>query len=164
MENEKNGFLIPMTGCSNDCIFCIKGKNYRVSNESIKKQEGEILKNIIKFKKEGITEIIISGSDSIEYPKIIQLVKYLKRQGFKKITIATHGKNLSEKNFAENIVGAGVDLFTLPIYGSKPEIHDSVTRVKGSFNATIKGIKNVKDLNIEILMLVYADYINFDFI
>ena len=150
MNDSKIGHIILMTGCSNDCIFCLLGKNHIETEESIKKQEIKAWKNLQRYKKEGVTDIEISGSDPLEYSKIIPMLKCIKKMGFQNIRIATHGKNLSNFNFTHELINAGVNLFTIPIYGSNSLIHDKITRIKGSYAHTIQGIKNVNKLNKKI--------------
>lgn len=150
MKDNKIGHIILMTGCSNDCIFCLLGKDHIETEESIKKQEFKAWNNLLKYKKEGIKDIEVSGSDPLEYKKIIPMLKCIKKMGFNSIKIATHGKNLSNFEFAKKIVLSGADIFTIPIYGSNNLIHESVSGIKGSFEETISGIENIKKLNKKI--------------
>ncbi|MHA2011670.1 MAG: radical SAM protein [Candidatus Helarchaeota archaeon] len=134
--------IILNPSCSNNCVFCTAG-GHKAKESDIRKQEINVAKNLIDFKKKQIKKIEISGSDPIEYKKLIPLVVYIKKLGFEFVQLSTHGKKLSDKKFLEKLILAGIDRFRIPIYGSDSKIHDSVTRCKGSFNETMTGIENI---------------------
>ena len=141
MPKKEFGGIILNPGCLNNCVFC---QPKRASQKEILKQEEGILKNLNDFKKQGIEKIEISGSDPIEYEKIVPLIKFIKKQGFKYVQLSTHGRQLSDPLFALAVMKAGVNRLRIPLYGSHAEIHDVVTRAKGSFRDAVKGIKWLK--------------------
>jgi len=53
---------------------------------------------------------------------------------------------LSSLAFCEKLIRAGVTEFSIALHGHKAELHDYLTRAKGSFYQTVKGIMNVKKL------------------
>lgn len=144
----KSGAVIINPGCTNSCFFCEGKKNIELKD--IKRQEINILKNIIEFKKKRINSIEISGSDPIEYDKIINLIKYLNEIGFK-VQLSTHGRNLSDKVFLDKLIKTGIHKLRIPLYGTTKKIHDSIAG-KGSFQETYNGILNLlnKKTNIKL--------------
>lgn len=147
-DTEKYGSIIIIPGCRNKCVFCTKKSSY--STRKIETNEKKIYKSLLYFKKIGVSRINISGNDPIEYSKITQLVGHIKKLGFEDITIATHARNLSSYNFAREIIGAGANAFTIPLYGSNEKIHESVTMSKGSFQEAVKAIRNLKSLGAKV--------------
>ena len=143
MKKEYGGIILNPY-CSNYCVFCRRVP--RLSLAELKQQEINIYKNLVDLKKRGISKIEISGADPVEYPKLNSLVKYIKEIGFEFVQLSTHGKKLADKKFANALIKAGVDKFRIPLYGHIAKVHDSVTRKEGSFNATVKGIRNVLKL------------------
>lgn len=150
MANEDIGGIMIGAGCLNRCHFCEIPHDYRPLKSAIKEEEIRILKDLILYKKKGYTKIAISGSDPIEYEKLIHLVKYIKKLGFKDILLNTHGRKLSDKNFAIELINAGVNQLRMPLYGSNKDIHDSITMSKGSFKETIDGLNNLTDLDVKL--------------
>jgi len=147
-DTEKYGSIIIIPGCRNKCVFCTKKSAY--STRKIETNEKKIYKSLLYFKKIGVSRINISGNDPIEYSKITQLIGHIKKLGFEDITIATHARNLSSYNFAREIIGAGANAFTIPIYGPNEKIHESVTMSKGSFQEAVKAIRNLKSLGAKV--------------
>lgn len=52
----------------------------------------------------------------------------------------------------------------IPIYADNSELHDSITRSKGSFDQSIKGIKNLLDKNIDIEIRVVVTKMNYKYL
>jgi len=147
--NKEFGAIILSPSCDNNCLFC--GDIKTASENEIKEQEIKAFKNLEEFKKKGIKQIEISGCDPIEYENIAELIEYIKKD-FDFVQLSAHGRNLSNKEFAKKLVDSGVDKLRIPIYGSNAETHDAVTRVKGSFNETLQGIKNIIELSPKLEM------------
>ena len=145
-QKETAGIVIG-AGCVNRCPFCDFPQDYRPSGISLKKEEVRILKDLVSFRKKGYLDLDISGSDPIEYSKIIPLVKYIRKLGFVNVRLSTHGRRLADKTFAGELIKAGVNIFRIPIYGSNAKIHDSITQAEGSFNETMEGIRNIRDIS-----------------
>lgn len=146
-------------GCINSCVFC--GRDTRkkgipspseVRRVKIKEEAINCYRNLINFKKQRIKNIEISGGDPLEYERIVQMIEYVKKTGFESVRIATNGVRLSDKHFLDRFIKSGIDELRIPLYGSNPKIHDSVTQTPGSFTRTLKGIKGIirKAANIEI--------------
>lgn len=136
------GGIIINPSCENHCVFCRRVPT--ATAKEIKQQELNIFKSLVDFKNKNIRKIEISGADPIEYSKLISLVKYIKRSGFRLIQLSSHGNYLSNKKFTDSLIEAGVNKFRIPIYGSTNKIHDQVTRNQGSFHKIIQGIKHIK--------------------
>lgn len=150
MGNKEWGGVILNPGCNNYCVFC--GQVKKVSDSELRQQEIKVAKNLIDFKREGLKKIEISGSDPIEYNKLIPLIGYIKKIGFEYVQLSTHGTRLSDEIFLNNLISSGLDKLRIPLYGSNARIHDSVTKTKGSFDAVLKGIRMLleKTTNVEV--------------
>lgn len=139
-KKKEVGGIILNPLCDFDCLFC--DGHPKASPKEIKEQEIKAYKNLQEFRKKGINKISISGADPIEYDYLPELIKYIKKH-FDFVRLATHGARLADKNFADKLLDAGLDELRMPIYGSKPEIHDSVTGKEGSFEKSTAGIKHI---------------------
>ncbi|MCG2717516.1 MAG: radical SAM protein [Nanoarchaeota archaeon] len=150
MSEIKTGGVILNPSCDNNCVFC--GRIPKISDEKLKAQEIKVSKNLVQFRRQSINYLEISGSDPIEYGKIVPLIRYAKRIGFNNIQLSTHGKRLADSSFLNDLISSGITKLRIPIYGSNAKIHDSVTRSEGSFDAVVEGIKNLleKSQNIAV--------------
>lgn len=143
--------IIIMPGCMNECFFCKPYSKIFGERLDLNKQKINILKNLIEFKKKGMTNIEISGCDPIEYNYIVELIEYIKNLGFKNILLSTHGRLFSNKIFSKKMRDAGLTKVRIPIYGSTAKTHELITLSEGSFKEAIDGIKNLSNSKIEVI-------------
>jgi len=57
--------------------------------------------------------------------------------------LITNGRKLRNKNYVRKLVNTGLDFAQITIDSHEPSIHDSITRVAGSWKETVEGIKNM---------------------
>ncbi|MFW6014415.1 MAG: radical SAM protein, partial [Candidatus Nanoarchaeia archaeon] len=138
---------ISITGlCNNNCLFCLDGgrpDRYHKKTEDVKNE-------ILEGYKEGATKLILSGGDPTIHPDLIKFVEYGRELGYKKIQVITNGRMFASKDFTNRIISAGLDEVTFSLHGHNRMLHDTLTRVPGSFRQVVKGVNNVKEHNIII--------------
>lgn len=139
-KEEKDAKITIGYLCNNNCIFCMDRENKNLpqkSNEYLKKE-------ITEAKNKGNKRINFLGGEITLRPDCINLVKFASKQGFESISITTNGRMFSYPEFARKIIDSGVSNIIFSLHGHNPEIHDSLTGVKGSFNQLYSGIMNLK--------------------
>jgi len=139
-------FLAIKGSCDNECIFCSRGRGGIIERESDYKK---IIESINKHNPSRFSEVMIGGGEPLNFRNIKKLLANLKKNGYKKICIQTNGRKLSNVNLLKELIGFGVSGFWIPLYGSKSLIHDNITGIEGSFQETIKGIRNLIKLNVD---------------
>ncbi|MGC9046947.1 MAG: radical SAM protein [Minisyncoccia bacterium] len=143
--------------CNNRCIFCIQGdKRFFVPN----KTDQEIRNILFKMRKshEGV---VFTGGEPTIRPELISWVKYAHDLGYKIIQIQSNGRMFSYKDYCLKLIKAGANEFSPAIHGSNSKIHDTLTRVPGSFKQTLQGIKNLKELNQYVITNTVVTRINY---
>ena len=108
---------------------------------------------------EDVDKIGLTGGEPTIRKDIVDIIKYAKQKRPNAIVfLVTNGRMFAYRNFAEKIINAGVDEIATEIHGPTAEEHDKITRTKGSFDETVKGIKNILDLgfkNLEIRIVIH---------
>ncbi len=133
---------ISLTGlCNNNCIFCLDGDR----TDKFLKSEDEIRKQIDKGRSEGATKLVLSGGEPTMHPKLIDFIRYGREKGYSKIQIVSNGRMLGYRSFVMSLKEAGLDETTFSIHGHTTELHESHTRVPGSFAQITSGIRNTLD-------------------
>ena len=156
METNKVDIKIGFE-CNNHCRFCIKGdKRSRLKNKS--KEE---VMQILEEEKNICNEVVFTGGEPTVQKNLPDYVKYAKHLGYKRIVIQSNGRMFSYKDYCKNLIGAGVTVFNPAIHGHNAKTHDYLTNVPGSFNQTLKGIKNLKELNQNIVTQTVITKINY---
>ena len=136
--------------CNINCRFCY----YQESMKSEKKWAEKNLTTaeakywLLFFRKKGKEEIDLTGGEPTIRKDILELVRYSKQIGYKKICIITNGIMVADCNFSKELVKQGLNDILFSIHGPNSQIHDSLTQRQGSFEKLIKAVNNMTDLNI----------------
>ncbi len=145
MENSKvnTAFVLDNVGCENRCVFC--GNHTRKNIDENIEREFEKITRICR--KNDVAQVEVSGNDPVEYeelPKIVEKITDI--CGCDGVAISTHGMDLEDESFLNELVESGADYFRIPLYGHNVEVHDSVTLNEGSFVRLMKAFKNLREL------------------
>lgn len=132
--------------CNNNCVFCVNHRN-DFKNTDLSSLE---VKNMMKEVKEFFDGIIINGGEPTVRKDILELIQFAKQLRFKAIMMISNGRMFSYEDFCKSLFKAGLRLVFVTLQGSTPKLHDTMTKVEGSFRQTIKGIKNLKKYGVEV--------------
>jgi MoaA/NifB/PqqE/SkfB family radical SAM enzyme len=135
--------------CNNNCLVCSILDKKLFKNKSLT----EIKKELDQFRKQ-YSELVISGGEPTIREDMIEIIKYAKKLEFYNIILRTNGRMFSYINYCEDVIKMGVDCFQIDLFGHTAELHDSMSRVSGSFDQTVQGIKNLKELNQQVTVNV----------
>jgi len=125
--------------CNNNCMFCSVGDKLR----SFDKTTEQILNDIDRAVAERPEEINFTGGEPTIRRDILKVVSYAKSKGMKKIRVTTNGRMFSYDNFTKDIVDAGLTGAIFSVHCPDAKLHDRLSGVKGSFEQTMKGLKNL---------------------
>jgi len=127
--------------CNNRCKFCVQGRK----RELYPDKTTEELKKILKEARKNCQEIVFTGGEPTIRPDFMELARFAKSLGFKRIQVQTNGRMFAYKKFCREAIAAGINEFGVALHGHIPELHNYLTSSE-SFYETIKGIKNLKEL------------------
>lgn len=134
--------------CNNQCAFCVQGrKRDYLPAKSVK----EIKNSLAEAYAKGKREVVFTGGEPTLHPHFLELVKIAKNLGFEQIQIQSNGRIFAYENFCIKTISAGATQFSPALHGHNAKIHDFLTEAPGSFDQTVKGIKNLKKLNQYVL-------------
>ncbi len=91
--------------------------------------------------------IIFTGSEvtlNADLPKWVNMARH---HGFERVRIQTNGIRLSDYAYCRELIDGGVNEFFISVTAADAETHDSITKVKGSFEKTIRGLHNLDSFN-----------------
>ena len=133
--------------CNNNCVHCVIAdqreyckKLRRPDNRSTQ----EYISEMMDSRSRGFDFIVFTGGEPTIRKDILFLLAYAKKLGFE-ISMQTNGRAFSYKEYARKFVPFNIS-YAIALHGHTPEIHESITRVRGSFNQTVTGIKNLIEL------------------
>lgn len=138
-------FLVTGYPCNNFCISCAKKPEEKgfLSLDQLKEKLMEI-----NLSKEDCVEI--SGGEPTIRPDLFDLCKFIKEETGAMIVVLTNGRANKDLGYCKKMKKAGIDRVATSFYSHKPEVHDSITQVEGSFEETFEGLKNLEKIGIPI--------------
>ncbi len=168
-EREKTLHVSLGSQCNNNCIFCMEPRFSKWVFQRTLDEHKQFIKN---SSSEGFTRIVFTHKEpTLSEKKLIQLIKYANKIGYKDIMLITNGRLLSYNNFTLKLFEAGLNHVEISLHGSNQKIHESLTRTPGSFIQTIMGITNVCNyskkfdinysINFTITSINFEDIYNF---
>lgn len=141
--------------CNNNCKHCII-TNQRINAKRLKGYENrttaECILEINDSIQAGHKEIVMTGGEPTLRNDFIELVRYAQRSGLT-VSVQTNGRLFRTWDFAKE-VSQYVEYYIVAIHGSNAEVHDRITRVQGSYEQTVSGIKNLVKLNKRVVAKV----------
>lgn len=141
--------------CNNKCIMCTNNKEYSCGpsdqytlKSQIKKMEkylnGE--KNVYVKDDDDSYVINLTGGEPTIHPDFIKFVSYLRlRCKESVINLLTNGRTFFNEEFLKQFIAAvkSPSGIIIPLHSDNAEEHDFISGAKGSFNQTVKALKNV---------------------
>jgi len=149
----KTGFV-----CNNNCRFCVQADNKCNGNRGFE----EIKADLVDSRKR-CSGVVLTGGEVTTRKDFLDIVKLAKELGYKTIQVQTNGRMFSNLDFCKKTIDAGATEFSPALHGYCAEQHDYLTQAPGSFNQTVRGIKNLKSLGAYILtntVVVKSNYRN----
>lgn len=125
--------------CNLKCVHCmIEGTMDRLQPESDDSFDALLEHNRDTGQWTGL---ILTGSEITLRRDLPDLARRARAAGFRHVRIQTHGMHLSRPAYARTLVEAGIDEFFVSVAGSNAATHDAITKVRGSFDKTLRGME-----------------------
>jgi radical SAM protein with 4Fe4S-binding SPASM domain len=124
--------------CQNDCVHCYAGGPHETAELSTE-QWKEVIDRLHKI---GVFVLTFTGGEPTLREDLPDLLLHAQKRGA--VTgLITNGRRLKDKNYVEKLEKAGLDFVQVTLESHKPEAHDLMTAVHGSWKETVAGIRNV---------------------
>lgn len=139
--------------CSEACIHCYNPGATRNNNEKNERGNRTELdfcsyKRIIdELYDQGLVKVCLSGGDPFSKQIVWDIISYLYKKGIA-IDIFTNG--ISVFKDVERLAKYYPRTIGISLYSNIPEVHDSITRVRGSHEKTVKFIKKCSEQGISM--------------
>ena len=156
----ENGFLYANSWeltyrCNERCVHCFNPGASHVEGDKTFRKVKELSLEKIKetlddLKKIGVFRLLITGGEIFLRKDFFEIVEYIRKLRFS-FTIFTNGTLMKEKDI-EKIKDLYPQRIELSLYSHDPEIHDGITRLKGSWEKTINIAKYIKLQNIHVVL------------
>lgn len=129
--------------CTNDCVFCVAADKRSFPDKTTAEIKHEMEQAYVG----GARDVVFSGGECAIREDICDLVAFARDQGFLAVNIQTNGRAFASKAFCKKMILAGMTVLNPALHGHTEELHDSLTRSKGSFRQTVLGMHNMRKLS-----------------
>ena len=129
--------------CPERCVFCSEDHRMTAFN-AFPVTYGRVATVLRQQAARGITNIHITGGEPTIHPRFIDVLKLAKKLGMR-TSIGTIGTRLADKSFAQAAL-PWLDEALFSIHGPTAEVHDALTRRKGSFQRVTTAMRNCLEL------------------
>jgi sulfatase maturation enzyme AslB (radical SAM superfamily) len=146
--------------CNQKCLFCNTDKNA----ENVILKTEKIINQITKWRKENVLGLIISGKEPTLNPDLSKIINKARSLGYLHIELQTNAIILKEIKTVKNLAKNGLNSAFVPIHAHNDTLSTKITGVKGSFNDTIKGIKNLIKGGVEVSINIVVNSMNYKYL
>lgn len=130
--------------CNHLCTFCYNSPDGR--REMTTPQIFDALRKISEF---GVFYLTLTGGEALCHKDFFKIAAEGRRLGMA-LRIYTNGYLLADPRMAKRVADLKPLEVEISIHGARPETHDGLTRIKGSFEKTLQGLRNMKAEGIKV--------------
>lgn len=145
--------------CNQDCIFCY---NHLPHNKNKNKSEYSAVKKVLKklYSQAEVSNVVFTGGEPMLDFRISELILFAKMHK-SSTTIITNGTLLFDQKLDELLLIKN-DLFQLPIHSFDPEVHDKMTKLRGSHLKSVNAIKKIvkSDSSIAVVIVLTKENVS----
>ena len=131
--------------CNERCVHC-----YLDHDDKGEMTTQEIKDVIDQLADVGVFFLVFSGGEVFMRRDFLELVEYARKLLFN-VKIKTNGVMIHEAE-AQRLRDLGVEQVQLSVYSHRPEVHDAITKLPGSFKRTVDSIKFLKSQGLKVAL------------
>ena len=130
--------------CNHLCTFC-----YNSPTGEREMTTPQIFETLRKVSELGVLYCTLTGGEALCHKDFFKIAREVKRLGMA-LRIYSNGYLLADKKMVKKIKELNAMEVEISIHGSRPETHEALTRIKGSFAKTIKAVENLGEEGIQV--------------
>jgi MoaA/NifB/PqqE/SkfB family radical SAM enzyme len=134
--------------CNNRCLFCVQGdKRDHEPDRGHDQARTEIAE-----RRRDCDGIVFTGGEVTLRPDLLELIAYARELGYRTIQVQSNGRRMSYLPYLDALIDAGANEIAPAIHGATAATHDSLTRARGSFVQTVKGVEHARRRGARIIL------------
>lgn len=147
-NKKKAVYFASLKKCNEDCIFCVKKNDPEIEYLSTK----ECKDKIGQFAKAGWKTLYFDGGEPTLRSDLPELVNFAATKGFQEVVVMTNAVVLADKEKVRELLQATEQqnsdlIFSVSLHSHKKDVSEKIVQKKGTFEKTIKGIRNLADVD-----------------
>jgi len=143
--------------CNLRCKHCYQDASHPLPGELTLEEKLNVVGQLDRV---GVQLIALSGGEPTIHPDFLRIVEEGSRRGIY-MAVATNGTRFSNMGFVERALKAGLKYVEVSLDSVNPEIHDEIRGVKGAWEETIRGVKNLVKMNVSVGLAMTVTKLNY---
>lgn len=111
--------------------------------------------------RDGCRAVSFIGGEATVRPDFLKLTALARRVGYEERRLVTNGIKLAERGYAEALVRAGLSRVDLSLHSHRPELHDRLLGVPGSFQKAMEALRHLKPHAVRLGLNVVITRLNY---
>lgn len=133
--------------CALACRHCrAVAQPHRHPRELTTEEGVRLIDDIVTF---GNPLLVITGGDPMMRPDLCDFIRYGTEKGLR-VSLAPSATALVTKEALRKVKEAGVKRISFSLDGSRAEIHDAFRQTKGSFERTLRILRDIREVGIPL--------------
>ncbi|MFA4953463.1 MAG: radical SAM/SPASM domain-containing protein [Candidatus Pacearchaeota archaeon] len=134
--------------CNNRCEWCYTASNTNEHKRKVFPIEKE-LPVIDLLDSLGVKRVILIGGEPTLYSDLENIVNNISQRGIR-VGMVSNGRRFRERDFSRSLKANGLNYVAISVISADAGIHDKITKVNGSFNETMQGIRTASGEGIDV--------------
>lgn len=134
-----NGSFEVTAKCNLRCVHC-----YSIHQNKHNLSTGEVLKIVDDLKANGNLTLTLTGGEFFSRPDYRDILRYLCDHKFA-VRINTNGTYINDRVIQDIESFPQLSRIHVSLYSANPQVHDGITKVRGSFQKTLQALHRLKE-------------------
>lgn len=129
--------VVVTNDCNNGCRFC------RREPATTPRTTAALRERLLLLARSGVEEVRLGGGEPTLDESLAELLAEARELGLR-VTLVTNARRLAYERYVVSLAAAPPEALSVPIFGGAAAQHDARTRAEGSFEQTLRGIRNAR--------------------
>jgi MoaA/NifB/PqqE/SkfB family radical SAM enzyme len=125
--------------CNNNCLFCLERDGAEGAVPDFKMTPERMWRVLAEHP--GRDDVMFTTGEPTLSPNLAAYVGWARDLGYGRIGVTTNGRRLGYEAYTRSLLDRGLNHFVLSIHGPDAKTHDGLTRVRGSFDQVLAGLR-----------------------
>jgi len=130
--------------CNHLCTFCYNSPSG--AREMTTEQIFSVLKKVADF---GVLYCTVTGGEALCHKDFYKIAAEVRRLGMA-LRIYSNGYLMADKRVVRKIKALSPMEVEISIHGARAETHEALTKIRGSFDKTVKALRNLGEAGIKV--------------
>ena len=130
--------------CNHLCTFCYNSPSG--AREMTTEQILGVLKKVADF---GVLYLTLTGGEALCHKDFFKIAAEVRRLGMA-LRIYSNGYLMADKKVVRKIKALTPLEIEISVHGARPETHEALTKIRGSFEKTIQALENLNEAGIKV--------------